>query len=287
MNIRDREGNIVTSGETQNKLLEKLYGNTAGRALLKIITLPVVSKLVGAFMDSPLSIPLIEPFIRRNNIDMTQFQDVRFKSYNALFTRRIRPETRPVDLNASSLISPCDSKLTAYKIGAKSIFNIKGSKYRVSDMLRDTFLARRYIGGYCLIFRLCVDDYHRYCFIDNGVCSGSVSIPGELHTVNPIALRHFNIYKRNSREYTILRTENFGDVIQIEVGAMLVGRICNDKTSGEFCKGEEKGRFEFGGSTIVLLFEPGRIAVDDDILRNSANNTETVVKYGERIGKAN
>lgn len=286
MNIRDREGNIVTSGETQNKLLEKLYGNTVGRTLLKILTLPVVSKLVGAFMDSPLSIPLVEPFIRRNNIDMTQFQDVRFKSYNAFFTRRIRPETRPVDLNASSLISPCDSKLTAYKIGAKSIFNIKGSKYRVSDMLRDTFLARRYIGGYCLIFRLCVDDYHRYCFIDNGVCSGSVSIPGELHTVNPIALRHFNIYKRNSREYTVLRTENFGDVIQIEVGAMLVGRICNDKTSGEFCKGEEKGKFEFGGSTIVLLFEPGRIAVDDDILRNSANNTETVVKYGEKIGKA-
>lgn len=286
MNIRDREGNIVTSGETQNKLLEKLYGNTAGRALLKIITLPVVSRLVGAFMDSPLSIPLIEPFIRRNNIDMTQFQDVRFKSYNAFFTRRIRPETRPVDLNASSLISPCDSKLTAYKIGAKSIFNIKGSKYRVSDMLRDTFLARRYIGGYCLIFRLCVDDYHRYCFIDNGVCSGSVAIPGELHTVNPIALRHFNIYKRNSREYTVLRTENFGDVVQMEVGAMLVGRICNDKTSGEFCKGEEKGRFEFGGSTIVLLFEPDRIAVDDDILRNSANNTETVVKYGEKIGKA-
>lgn len=286
MNIRDREGNIVTSGETQNKLLEMLYGNAAGRALLKIITLPVVSKLVGAFMDSPLSIPLIEPFIRRNNIDMTQFQDVRFKSYNAFFTRRIRPETRPVDLNASSLISPCDSKLTAYKIGAKSIFNIKGSKYRVSDMLRDTFLARRYIDGYCLIFRLCVDDYHRYCFIDNGVCSGSVFIPGELHTVNPIALRHFNIYKRNSREYTVLRTENFGDVIQMEVGAMLVGRICNDKKSGEFCKGEEKGRFEFGGSTIVLLFEPGRIAVDDDILRNSADNTETVVKYGEKIGKA-
>lgn len=286
MNIRDREGNIVTSGETQNKLLEKLYGNTAGRVLLKIITLPVVSKLVGAFMDSPLSVPLIEPFIRRNNIDMTQFQDVRFKSYNAFFTRRIRPETRPVDLNASSLISPCDSKLTAYRIGAKSIFNIKGSKYRVSDMLRDTFLARRYIGGYCLIFRLCVDDYHRYCFIDNGTCSGSVSIAGELHTVNPIALRHFNIYKRNSREYTVLRTENFGDVIQMEVGAMLVGRICNDKTSGEFCKGEEKGRFEFGGSTVVLLFEPDRIAVDDDILRNSANNTETVVKYGEKIGKA-
>lgn len=286
MNIRDREGNIVTSGETQNKLLEMLYGNAAGRALLKILTLPVVSKLVGAFMDSPLSVPLIEPFIRRNNIDMTQFQDVRFKSYNAFFTRRIRPETRPVDLNASSLISPCDSKLTAYKIGARSIFNIKGSKYRVSDMLSDTFLARRYIGGYCLIFRLCVDDYHRYCFIDNGVCSGSVSISGELHTVNPIALRHFNIYKRNSREYTVLRTENFGDVIQMEVGAMLVGRICNDKTSGEFCKGEEKGRFEFGGSTIVLLFAPDRIAVDDDILRNSANNTETVVKYGEKIGKA-
>lgn len=136
-----------------------------------------------------------------------------------------------------------------------------------------------------MIFRLCVDDYHRYCYIDNGTKTENVHINGELHTVNPIALEKYNIYKRNSREFTMLHTENFGDVVCIEVGAMLVGRIKNrHRNAHYFAKGEEKGMFEYGGSTIVLLFEKGMISVDSDILANSAHGYETVVKYGEKIG---
>ena len=235
-------------------------------------------------MDSPLSKPLIKPFTRRSGIDTSEYIMKGINSYNDFFTRRIKPGRRPVDTDPDHLISPCDSKLTVHKINSRSFFCIKGSRYRVSDLVSNEFLAKRYCGGYCCIFRLEVNDYHRYCYIDDGVKSENTYIRGELHTVNPIALERYNIYKRNSREYTVLHTENFGDVVQIEVGAMLVGRIVNLHEESSFMRGDEKGRFEFGGSTIVLLFEKDSIVPDMDILRNSADGTETVVKYGEKIG---
>ena len=284
--IKTRTGEIIVTNENQNKLLKKLYGSVLGRVLLKTLTAPAVSYVAGKFMDSRASTLLIKPFIKRSGIDTSEYVMYRFRSYNDFFTRVIKPEKRPVDYAPDHLISPCDSKLTVHKIGKNSIFRIKGSRYRVSDLLKNEFLANRFCGGYCLIFRLEVDDYHRYCYIDDGIKTGNTFIKGELHTVNPIALKRYNIYKRNSREYTILHTDSFGDVVQVEVGAMMVGRIKNHHTEYLFRKGEEKGMFLFGGSTIVLLFEGGRVRPDKDLLTNTEEGYETVVKYGERIGKA-
>lgn len=281
--IKDRNGEIVVTNEKQNILLKKLYGTVCGRVILKALTAPAVSKAAGAFMDSRLSVPLIKRFIKSSGIDTSQYVMKKFRSYNEFFTRRVKRGMRPIDKNAVTLISPCDSKLTVYKIGKSSVFRIKGSRYRVSDLIQNDFLAKRYEGGYCMIFRLEVDDYHRYCYIDSGTKTENTFINGELHTVNPIALEHYNIYKRNCREYTVLHTENFGDVVQVEVGAMMVGRIVNRHGAAEVVRGEEKGKFEFGGSTIVLLVQEDMIRIDDDILRNSAENIETVVKYGEKV----
>lgn len=283
--IKTRTGEIIVTNEKQNKLLEKMYGSVLGRVLLKTLTAPAVSRMAGAFMDSRPSKLLIKPFIKRSGIDTSQYIMYGFRSYNDFFTRVVKPEKRPVDFAPEHLISPCDSKLTVYKISRNSIFRIKGSRYRVSDLLKNDFLANRYSGGYCLIFRLEVDDYHRYCYIDSGIKTDNTFISGELHTVNPIALARYNIYKRNSREYTVLHTDNFGDVVQVEVGAMMVGRIVNHHGEGAFSRGQEKGKFEFGGSTIVMLFGKDSIVPDTDILRNSAEGIETVVKYGEKIGR--
>ena len=283
--IKTRNGDIIVTNENQNKLLKKLYGSVLGRVLLKTLTAPVISRAAGIFMDSKASKLLIKPFIKRSGIDTSQYIMRDFRSYNDFFTRRVIPEKRPVDYEPSHLISPCDSKLTVHKISKNSIFRIKGSCYSVSDLLKNDFLAKRFCGGYCLIFRLEVDDYHRYCYIDNGTKTENTYIAGELHTVNPIALERYNIYKRNCREYTVLHTENFGDVVQVEVGAMMVGRIVNNDDTASFLRGEEKGRFEFGGSTIVMLFGKDSVRIDEDILRNSAEDIETVVKYGEKIGK--
>lgn len=281
--IKDRNGEIVVTNEKQNILLKKLYGTVCGRVILKALTAPAVSKVAGAFMDSRLSVPLIKRFIKSSGIDTSQYVMKKFRSYNEFFTRRVKRGMRPIDRMPSHFISPCDSKLTVYKIGKSSVFRIKGSRYRVSDLIKNDFLAKRYEGGYCMIFRLEVDDYHRYCYIDSGTKTKNTFINGELHTVNPIALEHYNIYKRNCREYTVLHTENFGDVVQVEVGAMMVGRIVNRHGAAEVVRGEEKGKFEFGGSTIVLLVQEDMIRIDDDILRNSAENIETVVKYGEKV----
>lgn len=281
--IKDRNGEIVVTNEKQNILLKKLYGTVCGRVILKSLTAPAVSKAAGAFMDSRLSVPLIKRFIKSSGIDTSQYVMKKFRSYNEFFTRRVKRGMRPIDRMPSHFISPCDSKLTVYKIGKSSVFRIKGSRYRVSDLIQNDFLAKRYEGGYCMIFRLEVDDYHRYCYIDSGTKTENTFINGELHTVNPIALEHYNIYKRNCREYTVLHTENFGDVVQVEVGAMMVGRIVNRHGAAEVVRGEEKGKFEFGGSTIVLLVQEDLIRIDDDILRNSAENIETVVKYGEKV----
>lgn len=273
--------------EPDSGSLHFLYKTVFGRLLLKILTCRFISVLGGAYMNSRFSRSRIEPFIKENSIDMSDYEGKNYKSYNDFFTRRIKNGKRHIYSNKNVLISPCDSKLTAYTIDENSKFNIKGSEYSVADLINNKKLADEYMGGICLIFRLAVDDYHRYCYIDNGTQSENVHIKGKFHTVQPIALSHCNIYKRNTREYTVLHTDNFGDVIHVEVGALMVGKIKNKHSDGySFSKGEEKGMFEFGGSTIVLLLKKSVAAVDEELFINTQNGYETVVKFGEAIGKA-
>ena len=160
---------------------------------------------------------------------------------------------------------------------------IKDSYYSI-DTLVDNNIMNEYKSGYALVFRLSTDNYHRYCYIDSGTKGKNIHIDGVFHTVQPIALKHYNFYKTNTREYTVLDTNNFDKVIQVEVGAMGIGKIVNNHQEYKFKKGEEKGYFEFGGSTIVVLVKKDIITIDEDIYSNSLENIETNVKYGERIG---
>ena len=282
--IKHRDGRLIDQPNAQDKLLGLLYGSIIGRALLRPLISPVVSKLAGCFLSSGPSRILIRSFIRRNNIDMAQFEPVRYRSYNEFFSRKIRPEMRPIDADPTHLIAPCDSKLTVLPITADSVFTLKHTPYTVESLLRSDALAKKYEGGYALIFRLTVDDYHRYCYIADGQKGENVHIPGVLHTVNPVANDYFPIYKENAREYSILHSAAFGDVLMMEVGALLVGRIVNHHQAASVRRGEEKGYFQFGGSTVVLLVEKNRVQIDEEILRNSDAQLETVVKMGECIG---
>lgn len=261
-----------------------LYNNLFGRILLKFLVRPFVSKLGGFYMNTRLSKRRIPKFIKENKIDVSQYDMSNINCYNDFFTRKILDGKRIIDYDKNAFISPCDSKLGIYKINKDSIFQIKDSYYRVSDLIENEELAKEYLDGYCLIFRLTVDDYHRYCYIDNGSKGENISIKGIYHTVNPIALEHYNIYKRNHREYTVLNTDNFGKVVQVEVGALMVGKIKNHHQAYNYQKGEEKGMFLFGGSTIVVLVKD-IVNFDEDILKNSLNGDETIVKYGEKIGR--
>ena len=286
MRQRTRDGLLIEGADGQDRLLAALYGSVPGRMLLKPLTAPLLSKVAGRFLSTGASKVFIRPFIKNNHIDMGQFEPVAYESYNDFFSRRIRPGARPVDMDPRHLISPADSKLTALPITETGRFTLKHTQYTVGSLLKDPALAAEYVGGWCLIFRLTVDDYHRYCYAFSGEKGENIRIPGKLHTVNPIANDFFPIYKENAREYTILHTRAFGDVIAMEVGALLVGKIVNHHGQAPIRRGQEKGYFQFGGSTVVLLLKKDAALLDEDILENSRNGIETVVKFGEKIGIA-
>lgn len=281
----DRKGNITEENSMQDRLLEKLYHHTAGRMVLRPLVSPIVSKAGGWILSSRISTLLIPPFIRANAIDMSDYEQKKYKSYNEFFKRKLVPGARQIEMDPDIFISPCDSRLSVYRIDGQSSFCIKHTRYTAESLLKNRKLAEKYAGGCLWIFRLCVDDYHRYIYEDAGKVSRNIRIPGVFHTVNPAANDHYPIYKENTREYSLLRSENFGTVLQMEVGAMLVGKIENSSGRKLVQRGQEKGNFAFGGSTIILMTRKDKVIPDQDILENSSRGIETRVKLGERVGR--
>lgn len=269
----------------QDRLLAALYGHTAGRMMLRPLTAPWFSKLGGCLLDTRLSALAIPPFVKANHIDLTQCEKQKFTSYNDFFTRKLEPEARPVDGDPDAWISPCDGRLSVYPITEEGRFLIKHTRYTVERLLQNRKLADHYMGGTLWLFRLCVDDYHRYIYPVTGCKSENVSIAGVFHTVNPVANDVYPIYKENTREYCMFRTDSFGTVLMMEVGALLVGKIEN--RCRETCRvkrGQEKGNFAFGGSTIILLTQKDRVIPEERFIRNTDAGVETKVKLGERVG---
>lgn len=341
-------------------MLKFLYETAFGRLILKGLTAPGLSRAVGHFLDTKLSCIFIKPFVRNNGINLDDYYSDNFTCFNDCFCRRVKEDRRPVDMDPSALVSPCDGLLSAYEITEGLVVPVKQSRYGIADLLgaglgapegskvadayeaADAFgssevsgasensgaadssegskvadssdaarrLAAEFDGGLCLVFRLCVDNYHRYHYFDDGSKGRNVFIPGRFHTVRPIALRNLPVFTENSREYTVMDTVHFGRAVQMEVGAMLVGKISNNHEEHEFKRGEEKGCFLYGGSTVILLLKrnpdssatsagPGSdansgseansssdatIHLDEPFLANTLAGIETPVKMGQRIG---
>ena len=263
-----------------------LYRTVPGRMLLKLLIGRGLSRAAGRVLSSPVSRPLIAPFIRKNGIDLTDYAEEDYTCFNDFFCRRIRPERRPLPADPAELMAPCDGLLSAYRITDGMVLPIKQSRYSVSDLLGMDASARLFRDGVCLVFRLCVDNYHRYCYVDDGQKGPNVFLPGVLHTVRPIALESVPVFVRNCREYTIMETAHFGTVAQVEIGALLVGRIDNREGAGSIRRGAEKGRFLYGGSTVVLLLEKDRVSVDEALFTATLNGIETPVVMGQVLGRA-
>ena len=266
--------------------LRFLYRTVVGRVILSLLTMRFVSKLVGWFLDTRLSRPLISRFIKRNNISGEEFEIDNLKCFNDCFVRRVKEGKRPIEYSPEALIAPCDGRLSAYRITEDTVLPIKQSSYTVSSLLGGDEISKRYENGVCLVYRLCVDNYHRYCYIDAGSKGKNVFIKGKLHTVRPVALESRPVFTQNCREYTVMETENFGTVTQVEVGAMLVGKIKNHHEEHSFLRGEEKGLFLYGGSTIVVLLEDGAAVIPEELFKATERGEETLVKYGEQLGTA-
>ena len=239
------QGALTQESEVGAGAMHFVYGTAFGRLLARgILCRRFVSQLYAAWQKSPLSRGKVRRFLAQYDIDVSDCTQQTFRCFNDFFTRqRVRTNDRSAP---DELPAIADSKLTALPIGEDSVFTVKDVSYRLGELLADDALAERFLGGWCLIFRLSPDDYHRYAYPDTGTQEPTVRIPGVLHSVNPIA-GSLGVYRRNARARTLLHTEHFGDVVQMEVGAMLVGRICNHETGAAACaRLQEKGYFEYG-----------------------------------------
>ncbi|MBR6274936.1 MAG: phosphatidylserine decarboxylase [Lachnospiraceae bacterium] len=282
---KDRNGNIIRKKLMSGKTLEFLYGNGVGRAALKVLSSVTVANIERAFLGSPFSALAIDPFIKKNEIDISEYQKKRYSSFNDFFTRKIRQEKRPISSDPNALISPCDGRASMYRINNDSAFEIKNSVYSVETLTGSKKLAEYYKDGWFVLIRLCVDNYHRYCYAADGMKSMDLKIEGKLHTVNPMVYDFAKVYTENTRQYCTIYRKGGIKVTQVEIGAMGVGRITNHHTEeADVVRGEEKGYFEFGGSSIVLLLPNKGFEPDIDLVLNTAIGYETKIKYGEKIG---
>ncbi len=265
--------------------LNFLYENRVGRILLRPLVSKPVSDLSGELLDSRFSKILIGPFVRSNDIKVDDYQLDNINSFNDFFCRRIKGNLRPIDQDNNSLIAPCDGLLSAYRITDDLVLSVKQSEYNISRLLKDRKLASTFDGGYALVFRLCVNHYHRYVYFDSGKKYRDRNVKGVYHTVRPVALHIRPVFIENARKYSVIDTENFGRAIQMEVGAMLVGRIVNERPlAGRVLRGVEKGHFEYGGSTIILLLSKGQVELRKDLKDTLNKNVEIPVAMGEAIG---
>ncbi len=264
--------------------LKKLYGTAFGRFIMPLVLSRPISKIGGVYTDTFFSKPAIKGFITKNKIDMSEYVPKKYKSLNDFFTREIKAEKRPMDASEDAFVSLADSKLSCYPIDEKNQIQIKGNLYTVPELVGDKVDLSGYEGGKCLVFRLSVDDYHRYGFPDSGRIKKTYPIKGRLHTVCDIS-SNYKVYQENSRVVTVLETDHFGEMIVIEVGALMVGRIVNHDLQS-FSKGQEKGHFRLGGSTIVVLVKDGQLVLDPDISEHLEKGLEVKLRYHETIGSA-
>ena len=290
--IDRRDGEVKTEAIYGERQLRWVYGNPLGRlAQWLLIRRWIVSAWYGRRMDTVKSSLRIRPFIEQYGLDESEFAEPvdEYNTFNQFFYRKLKPGARPVDAAAGSVVFPADGRHLAFAdITAETDFFVKGQSFDLARFLGDDGLAKRYDGGSMLLSRLCPLDYHRFHF----PCAGRAGVPrfinGWLYSVNPIALvTRPSIFWENKRVVTPIESPELGQVQFVEIGATMVGGIRQTYMPGEaVAKGEEKGYFAFGGSSVAVLFEKGRIEFDADLLDNTANGLETYARVGERMGQA-
>ena len=283
--IERSSGEIKTEKIEGEGWMKWLYYNPLGElSLHALVKRKFVSEIYGGMMDKPSSAKKIAGFVAKYNIDLSIAQKDTFISFNDFFTRKLKPGARLIEGDSTVVVSPADGKILVFKNMENSSFFVKGNRFNLSGFLNDSTLAEKYKTGVLMIIRLAPSDYHRYHFPIAGKLSEQVNINGNYFSVSPLALRKIaEVFCMNKRDYQLISSPIFGRVIMAEVGATMVGSIIQTCKSSTIKKGEEKGYFKFGGSTVILFFEKGSIVIDADLLENTAKGLETEVKMGMRI----
>jgi len=289
---RERESGELKKEKVYGKFfLESIYGSSLISRIFALLALPLIanvpffSKLYGKKQKSSKSRAKIRPFVVAYAVDASEFASPleSFQSFNDFFIRKLKPEARSIAKGDHVAILPADGRYLVFPdVSAIEGFYVKDKKFDLHRLLQDETLSNRYKHGSMVIARLCPTDYHRFHFPCDCTPSKAKLINGPLYSVNPIALKqHINILSENKRMLTHLQTKHFGEILYIEVGATFVGAIKQTYLPQTSCnKGAEKGYFEFGGSCLILLFEPNSITFDQDLLDASLEYIETKGKFG-------
>jgi phosphatidylserine decarboxylase len=278
-----------------DKFIEWLYQTNSGKSLAQFLCKAPISKAYGAMQDLPMSQNKIAPFIKKFNIEMSDYlpEEGRtpvapYSSFNQFFIRRFRPGKRPFTSEPSEMAAFSEARYFGYEsVADDETVPVKGANLKPKALIANEKWQDTFEDGPLLLARLCPVDYHRYHFPDNGVVLDDYRVKGLFHSVNPLALKSKeDILITNERHVTILETENFGKLAYIEVGAICVGKIIQSQplTKGRsFKRGEEKGYFLFGGSTVIVVGEKGRWKPSSDILENTKNKMETYLHLGMTV----
>lgn len=274
----------------QSRIAKKASHSKNVRGLLRRLT----SKY-GLKYGSASSAAHIAKFIKQYNIDENEMADPvsSFRTFNEFFYRKLRPGARPIagSDDPRVLTSPADCRCMVFdSIDNATELWIKGEQFSLAGLLGRDDLAARFAGGRLAIFRLAPQDYHRFHVpTDCTVGESFGTIGTEYFTVNPMAIRHssYDVYTENKRVVTLMHSKAFGTFAYVCVGATLVGSIVfTAKKGDELVKGGEYGYFAFGGSTVICVFEKGRVDWSSDISTNSKRPLETLLQMGMAIGTA-
>lgn len=283
-------GTLETEKVYGESFLRWAYGNPLGPlALNSFIKKPFFSAWYGRRMSTPESRSRIAPFIQEYQLDPNDFADSpdSYGSFNEFFYRKLKPEARPIDNDANSVVFPADGRHLGFQKASEieGVF-VKGQKFDLPALLGDTKLAAKYANGSLVLSRLCPVDYHRFHFPAAGIPGETKVINGPLFSVSPIALRkNLGYLWENKRTVTKLETPNLGTVLCLEIGATCVGTIKQTFAPGSpVDKGAEKGYFAFGGSSTITIFEPGAVLLENDLRHHSAKQVELYARIGTRMG---
>jgi phosphatidylserine decarboxylase len=247
----------------------------------------------GRKYDDPASAAQIQGFINFHQLNMDEVlvPTNQFKSFNEFFYRQLKPNARPCSApdNPHIVVSPADCRSVVFnRLDEAQRIWVKGREFSVERLLGDAYPqdAKRYHGGALGIMRLAPQDYHRFHIPVDGIMGEPKLIEGEYYTVNPMAIRSaLDVYGENVRYVVPIDSTTHGRVMVICVGAMMVGSTVITRKAGERVqRAEELGYFKFGGSTLLLLFEPGKVHFDHDMVSNSNTALETLIRVGMSIG---
>lgn len=265
-----------------------LYDSTLGRLAASLMVRPWISKVYGYLQDMRWSRRKIQPFIENFEIPMGEFVEEDYDSFNQFFIRKFKPGMRNFDERPTVMPAFCEARYFGHeKIEEQTTIPVKGAYLKARDLVGDQKWGEVFQEGPFVVARLCPVDYHCFHFPDSGKVIERYRVPGILHSVNPIALqKRPDIFIVNERQVTILETDHFGKLAYIEIGALCVGKIHQTYAGPEFKRGEEKGHFLFGGSTVVVLGEKGKWVPSQDILESTQKGLEVYIKLGQELARA-